>query len=172
MIATLRPRRTLVRWLAIAALCGALPAVVLAQAPDKPQVSRVAVASHEIARGVVLSFTDIGYVPSTRAAVRTPAAASAPAGIEPAAASDSLVGWMTRRLITTGEPLRAPAVAPPQLVKSGDLVDVVFQNESVSVTMRGKATRSAAIGERVVVRMDNQRKLEGTVIAAGRVRVN
>ncbi|MEP6619467.1 MAG: flagellar basal body P-ring formation chaperone FlgA [bacterium] len=165
-----RQRRTFARWLAIAALCGALPAVVLAQTSEK-RAPRVAVASHEIARGIVLSHTDIGYVPSLRPANPGALVASAQA-IEPATESDSLVGWMTRRLITAGEPLRSPAVTPPQLVKSGDVVDVVFQSESVSVTMRGKATRSAAIGERITVRMDNQRRLDGTVIALGRVRVN
>lgn len=165
-----RRRRMFARWLAIATLCGALPALVLAQAADKQPASRVAVASREIARGVVLSATDIGYVPSTRTADRG-AAAKSPAAIEPAVSGDSLVGWTTRRLITVGEPLRAPAVTPPQLVKSGDVVDVVFQSESVFVTMRGKATRSAAFGEKVVIRMDNQRRLEGTVIAPGRVRV-
>ena len=164
-------RRTFARWLAIATLGGALPAVVLAQATDKP-LSRVAVASHEIARGVVLVHTDIGYMPSARPVDRSATAAGASAAIEPATVSDSLVGWMTRRLITAGEPLRAPAVVPPQLVKAGDQVDVLFQMEGVSVTMRGKATRAAAIGEKIVVRMDNQRRLEGTVIAVGRVRVN
>ena len=160
------------RWLAIATVCGALPALVLAQAPDTRPRSRIAVASHEIARGVVLSPTDIGYVPSTDRAVRSLAAGVTSAAIVPATQGDSLVGWMTRRLITMGEPLRAPAVTPPQLVKSGDVVDIVFQSEGVSVTMRGKATRSAALGERVLVRMDNQRRLEGTVTARGRVQVN
>jgi flagella basal body P-ring formation protein FlgA len=79
---------------------------------------------------------------------------------------------MTRRLIAAGEPLRAPAVAPPQLVKSGDLVEVSYQADGVSITMRGRASRSAALGERITVRMDNQRKLDATVVAAGRLRVN
>ena len=159
------------RWLAIATLCGALPALVLAQAPDTRPRFRIAVASHEIARGVVLSPTDIGYAPSTDRTVPGTVAGGS-AAIVPATQGDSLVGWMTRRLITMGEPLRAPAVTPPQLVKSGDVVDIVFQSEGVSVTMRGKATRSAALGERVQVRMDNQRRLEGTVTARGRVQVN
>ena len=160
---TLRWRRPAIRWLVVS-LIGALPSLSAAQSAN------VAVASHEIARGVILTPADIGYFPS--AVFRAAGGAQAPAVLELAAAGDTLVGWMTRRLITVGEPLRAPAVMPPVLVKSGDVVDVVYESDGVSVTMRGKATRAAANGERVIVRMDNQRKLEGTVVGPGRVRVN
>ena len=158
----IRFRSPLWRWLFLC--CFAVPAAGVAQSAP------VAVASHDLARGVVLVTADIGYVPAVLP--RLAPAAHAPVLYEPAIAGDSLIGWTTRRLITMGEPLRAPAVVPPQLVKSGDLVDVVYQAAGVVVTMRGKATKSASIGERLVVRMDNQRKLEGTVVGPNRVRVN
>jgi flagella basal body P-ring formation protein FlgA len=166
----------LARWSSIALLLGALPATTVAQPP------RVPIAAHEIARGVVLAAADIGYQLSERSADSVTRNATAPADCGPVRLSDcptvrppqsdTLVGWMTRRLIAAGEPLRAPAVEPPQLVKSGDVVDVVYMGDGVRITMRGRATRSAALGERLTVRMDNQRKLEATVVAAGRVRVN
>lgn len=166
----------LARWSSTALLLGALPAAAVAQPP------RIAIAAHEIARGVVLAPADIEYVRSERVPDRVTRNSTAPADCGPAplsdcptvrpALSDTLVGWMTRRLIAAGEPLRAPAVTPPQLVKSGDVVDVVYQGNGVLITMRGRATRSAALGERLTVRMDNQRKLEATVVAAGRVRVD
>ncbi|MEO8623083.1 MAG: flagellar basal body P-ring formation chaperone FlgA, partial [bacterium] len=119
----------------LALLLGALPCYAGAQAP------RVPLAAHDIMRGVVLASSDIGYLGNTS----VPSTTTTPAKLEPAAATDTLVGWTTRRLIAAGEPLRAPAVAPPQLVKSGDLVEVSYQSEGVSITMRGRATRSAAL---------------------------
>jgi flagella basal body P-ring formation protein FlgA len=145
-----------------ALLLGALPLLAGAQA------TRVPLAAHDIMRGVVLASSDIGYLGNTA----VPSNATTAAKLEPAAATDTLIGWTTRRLIAAGEPLRAPAVAPPQLVKSGDVVEVSYQADGVSISMRGRATRSAALGERITVRMDNQRKLDATVVALGRLRVN
>lgn len=162
----------LARWSSTALLLGALPAAAVAQPP------RIAIAAHEIARGVVLAPADIAYLPSEGVPEHATQDSTLPADCGPVRLSDCptvrplLVGWMTRRLIAAGEPLRAPAVTPPQLVKSGDVVDVMYQGDGVLITMRGRATRSAALGERLTVRMDNQRKLEATVVAAGRVRVD
>jgi flagella basal body P-ring formation protein FlgA len=178
-----QPKQT-VRQLAIAALLGAIPTFAVAQGPKAPTsvsaagneggdaaAERVPVAARDIARGAALTATDIGYAPRSAVAERSGSKA-APDSIEPAAAGDQLVGWTTRRVVTAGEPLRPPTVIAPQLVRSGDLVEVVWGQDGILVTMRGRATRSAAVGERIAVRMDAQRKLEGTVIAAGRVRVN
>ncbi len=173
-----------VRQLAIAALLGVVPTLAVAQGPrvassiaaansDSHDITeeRVPVAARDIARGATLSAQDIGHAPRTAIADRSGAKADA-STITPAASGDQLVGWVTRRMISAGEPLRAPAIEAPQLVRSGDLVEVVWGQDGILVTMRGRATRSAAVGERIAVRMDAQRKLEGTVIAAGRVRVN
>ena len=130
------------------------------------QSPRVAVAAREIARGTALSQADIGY--ASPAAQATDATVS----VEAASASDTLVGWTTRRLIALGEPLKSPAVAPPILVKANAMVDVIYQDAGITITARGRATRAAALGERLTVRIDTQRKVEATVIAAGRVRVN
>jgi flagella basal body P-ring formation protein FlgA len=185
------PSQPTVRRLAIAALLGAIPGVAVAQAPGSPaprtapvantstdaddeSSNRVAVAAHDLARGATLGVADIAYANRGALPERAPGGPTAApaAALEPAAADDPLVGWMTRRMIAAGEPLRAPAIAAPQLVKSGDLVEVVWGHNGIVVTMRGRATRSAAVGERIAVRMDAQRKLEGTVVAPGRVRVN
>ena len=130
------------------------------------QSPRVAVAAREIARGTSLSQGDIGYASPTAQAT------DATASVQAAAANDTLVGWTTRRLIAVGEPLKSPAVAPPILVKANAMVDVIYQDAGITITARGRATRAAALGERLTVRLDTQRKVEATVIAAGRVRVN
>jgi flagella basal body P-ring formation protein FlgA len=179
-----------VRRLTIAALLGTIPAVSYSQSgPTHPgaatvpttgagtseidrSIDRVAVAAHEIARGSTLTATDIAYAPRDARTRERSRSAAPGTNLTPAVADDSLVGFTTRRLLAAGEPLRAPAVVAPQLVKSGDLVEVVWGQDGILVTLRGRATRSAGVGERIAVRVDSQRKLEGTVIAAGRVRVN
>lgn len=145
----------------------ALAAMVVALALEAgAQAPRVAVAAREIARGTSLSQADIGYA---AASART---SDASASVEPATPNDTLVGWTTRRLIAVGEPLKGPAVAPPILIKANAMVDVIYQDAGITITARGRASRAAALGERLTIRLDAQRKVEATVIAAGRVRVN
>lgn len=169
--------QSIVQRLTIAALLGTLPTMLEGQgarvANAAPQVpaddntdelapDAVRVAARPIARGSVLTASDIAYEKKRN-----------PAGDRrPAAANDSLVGFTARRLIATGEPLRAPAVIPPRLVASGDMVDVIWRDGSIVVSAKGRATRAAGAGERIAVRIDEKRTVEGMVVAPGRVRVD
>ena len=114
-------------------------------------VPQVAVAARDLPRGIALAPEDIGWAPAP-SAVRTSGA-------------EAEVGWMTKRVIRAGEPLRAPAVAPPDVVAAGQPVQVVWSDGVVRVRVRGTAVGSAALGERVLVKIDPRRRLEG--IAAG-----
>jgi flagella basal body P-ring formation protein FlgA len=115
------------------------------------------VAARDLARGEVLALTDI--VP-----VSSPASADEDA-------ADSLVGWTTRRVISAGEPLRAPAVSPPNLVKAGDTVQAIWRGKTIELRIAGTAAGSAALGERVLVRVDARRRLEGVVIGPALVQL-
>jgi flagella basal body P-ring formation protein FlgA len=75
-----------------------------------------------------------------------------------------VVGWTTRRVIAAGEPLLPPAVSPPDLVKAGDAVEAVWRGRTIQLRVKGTAAGSAALGERVLVRVDARRRLEGVVI--------
>lgn len=123
---------------------------------------RVAVATHALARGTVLDAGDfelrdttargiVGAVPDT-----TPVAA----------------GWVTRRAIGAGELLRAPAVEAPTVVNANSSVQLEFADKNVTLTMRGVALQRGAVGERVPVRTESGKRIEGTVVAAGRVRID
>lgn len=138
--------------IAIMLLCAAR--LVGAQSPAR----RVAVAAHVLARGTVLTADDITYRDSTlRASVDT---------------NDVAPGWVTRRTINAGEVLRSPAVEPPQLVSANEPVEVEWRDGNVSLTVRGVAARSASFGERIPVRTELGRRIEGTVVAPGRVRID
>jgi flagella basal body P-ring formation protein FlgA len=105
------------------------------------------VAARDIARGTVLSTDDITVTDTLRSSV--------------------VPGWIARRLIRAGEPLRAPAVAPPSLVKSGESVRFRVRRGDVSLLFRGTALSSGALGDTIVVRLDVRRRYRGVVTGPG-----
>ena len=133
-----------------------------AMTPAAPTTSsargiRTPVAARDLARGTVLAAADITWSDSVQAH---------------AGARDSVqVGWVARRSFRTGEVLEAPGVTPPDLVSSGDVVNVIYMAPGVAITVRGTAVGSGAKGDEVYVRLDNRRRLRGVVAAANTVRV-
>ena len=92
----------------------------------------------------------------------------------PPAATDDLVGpgWVTRRAVRAGEPLREPTVAPPPVVLAGEAVEAVWAEGGIEVRVRGTALATAAAGQRVAIRTENRRRIEGVAVAPGEVRIN
>jgi flagella basal body P-ring formation protein FlgA len=132
--------------------------VVAVRAVGAQQTRRLAVATHALARGAVLTANDFEFRDSTMRA--------------PADSSRVAPGWTTRRTIAAGEILRSPAVEPPIVVSANQPVEVEWADRNVRLTIRGVAARNASVGERVAVRTDLGRRVEGTVVAAGRVRID
>lgn len=118
------------------------------------------VAARDLARDEVLTAADIERV----------ALPEGEAGPQDGPAT--LVGWRTRRVIAQGEPLRPPGVSPPDLVRAGETVHAVYQGRSVVLRIAGTAAGSAAMGERVLVRVDARRRLEGVVIGPALVQID
>ena len=119
-----------------------------------------AVAARRLERGVTLTEADIAR------------AVAVQWGEPQRDAADVGAGWVTRRVIAAGEPLRPPAVAPPLLVNAGELVQVVVRRGSVELTLRAQAVSSAAAGEQVTVRTEAGRRLRGSAVARGVVRID
>jgi flagella basal body P-ring formation protein FlgA len=115
--------------------------------------SAAPLAARDIPRGVELTAADI--VPD-----------SAGAAIHAAR-----IGWVTRRVMRTGETLDEPSVAPPQLVHAGANVTVRAETGGVVVTRPGTALMSGSLGERVRVRVDSQHIVTGIVAAPATVRL-
>lgn len=135
----------------------------LAQAPAPAAVAAgvatYPVAARDLARGEVLAQTDIRHLAFPDDEV--------PRDDAPA----SVLGWTTRRVISAGEPLRPPAVSPPDLVRAGETVQAVYRGRTIVLRVTGTAAGSAAMGERVLVRVDARRRLEGVVIGPGLVQL-
>lgn len=85
--------------------------------------------------------------------------------------SPQLIGWITRRVIRAGEPLRAPAIAPPPLVRAGAPVTVQFVTAGVTVAREGTALMTGAFGDHVHIRLDEHRSLNGVVAGPSTVRI-
>jgi len=144
---------------ALAALCLLSARIMTAQTPAA--MRKVAVATHVLPRGTVLSADDFEMRDtSTRGFVSMPDTTAIAAG------------WVTRRTINAGEILRAPAVEAPTVVSANSPVSIEFADGNVSLTIRGVAARNGAIGERVPVRTEMGKRIEATVVAPGRVKVD
>ena len=136
-----------------------LAALLLAGAPGAlagQEDGKVPVAARALPRGTVLEDRDIAYRPAPSGATRVEVAA----------------GWVTKRVIAEGEPLREPAVAPPALISSGQVVQLVWTDGKIEVRITGRAMNAATAGGRVTVRVDTERRFEGVAIGAGLVRMD
>lgn len=121
-------------------------------------VSRVPVAARRLERGVTLEDSDIEY----RSVLHWG---------PPQAAAEVGAGWITRRALSAGEELRAPAVSRPQIIQAGETVEVIYRAGPIQLSIRGKAGGSAAAGETIWVRTENGRRIMGVAEAPGVVRI-
>ena len=140
----------------------------------RPAVGRVPVAARALARGEVLTAADIAFFADTVREVRERTRAAGAWGTTASAAPVG-AGWVVRRAIAAGEPLRAPAVTPPDAVRYGQPVRVVYRESGLAITISGTAVADAPVGARVAVRVESAgraRRLEGTVLAPGLVQLN
>jgi flagellar basal body P-ring formation protein FlgA len=146
--------------LVVGAMLMTRASVAQAQQSTPPQPDGVAVAARAIPRGTVLTEDDITYVVG-------------PASPQPVAAAANQVqpGWVARRLVKPGEPLRAPAVAPPIVLTANQTVDVLYADHDIQITIRGVVTKDAALGERVTVRTSDGHHLDGVVTGPRSVRI-
>jgi flagella basal body P-ring formation protein FlgA len=119
---------------------------------------RAAIATRALARGTVLGADDFVYRDTTLRG--------------PADTTRVDAGWVTRRSFAAGEVLRAPAVEPPTIVLANQPVTIEWKDQNVRLTLRGIAARNAALGERVPVRTELGRRVDATVVAPGRVRLD
>lgn len=79
------------------------------------------------------------------------------------------IGQRAQRRIRTGEALLAPAVGPGPWVESRAPVEVVFQKGRVTIALRGTALADALPGERVHVRLEDGRRVQGRATGPGLV---
>lgn len=121
--------------------------------------TRAAVAGRPLARGDTLTAADVVLRDTTlwgRPMARVASESRLPAA-----------GWIVRRAIAPGERLAEPAVTPAPAVSTGDPVRAIYRDGSLAIALRGIAANTADVGQRVTVRIDARRRLDGIAVAPG-----
>jgi flagellar basal body P-ring formation protein FlgA len=121
---------------------------------------RIAVPTHDIARGTTLSQADLTTVTVT-------------SEIMPGTVTDAseLVGMETRRVLRAGEGLRMEDVRHPVLVNRGSTVTMTYEAPGITLTAVGRAMSEGGMGETVTVQNPaSYRQISAVVIGPGQVR--
>jgi flagellar basal body P-ring formation protein FlgA len=83
------------------------------------------------------------------------------------------IGKAARRVLSSGQLLRANDLQRQEIVARNEIVTVVYQAPGLMLTMRGRAQEAGAQGDIVsVMNVQSKKILQATVIGQGRVAVN
>lgn len=86
---------------------------------------------------------------------------------------EHLVGMSPRRPARAGEPMRIADMQPPVVVEKGAQVDVTLVSGSLTLTARGRALESGAVGDVVsVLNTRSNRTIQGIVEGPNMVRID
>lgn len=113
------------------------------------------VAARPLTRGWTLEDQDIGQETTVVWGPPRPA----PSSVE--------AGWVVHRPLASGDRLDEPAVRPPDAVRSGEQVEVVWRRGAVAVSLMGVALGSGPVGTEIRVRTESGRQLRGVAQTDG-----
>ena len=86
---------------------------------------------------------------------------------------EQVVGLRVKNTIRANSPLRGDSLERIPIVKSGQLVTIVVENEVVRITASGKAKGSGALGDAITVQnLSSQKELAARVVDAATVKVD
>ena len=135
-------------------------AFVLPAAADTAGV-RIVVPARDIARGAVITEGDLSYANAAGNALMSGTVTS----------FDSLKGMQARRLLHTGETVRADDVRHPIVVEKGQTVTMTFEAPGVDLSAMGRAMSEGGIGDTVTIQNPASfRMISGVVTGQGTVR--
>ena len=118
-----------------------VPAMMLAASSAFAATVRVVVPAHDIARGEVIGETDLTYATVDGAALMP--------GV-PTKTSE-VIGLVTRRVLSAGQPFRAQDMRRPIVVAKGQTVTMQFAAPGVELTAMGRAMTEGGVGDTVTV---------------------
>ena len=149
------------KFLFIFAAFALMPALLLAAGSAFAGTLRIVVPAHDIARGDVISESDLTYTTVDGAALMS----NVPTKM------DEVKGMQTRRMLSAGQPFRGDDVRKPIVVTKGETVTMRFVVPGVELTAMGRAMSEGGIGDTVTIQNPaSYRMISGVVIAPGTVR--
>ncbi|HWA69993.1 MAG TPA: flagellar basal body P-ring formation chaperone FlgA [Rhizomicrobium sp.] len=140
-----------------------LPAMVLAASSAFAGTARVVVPAHDIARGDVISDSDLTYATVEGSALMSGVSTKL----------DDVKGMQARRVLSAGQPFRRDDVRRPIIVTKGQTVTMQFAVPGVELTAMGRAMSEGGVGDTVTVQnLASYRMISATVTAPGTVRAS
>lgn len=83
--------------------------------------------------------------------------------------ADQVVGLSAKRALRAGAAVSSRDLASPQVIARNDMVEVAYIVGGVELTVTGKATRNASVGEAVpVLNIQSGRTIDAVAVAPGR----
>ena len=83
--------------------------------------------------------------------------------------AEAVIGLTARRALRAGAPVGARDLASPQVIARNDMVQVSFVSGGVTLTVTGRATRDAALGEAVpIINTSSGRTIDAVAAGPGR----
>lgn len=124
---------------------------------------RVPVLNRDLRNGDIIQPENISWTLEKAAALRKDTIRS----------ENDLIGSTPRKNLTAGETVRADAIQMPRMVGRGDLVTLVFNQDGMFLTAKGRALEDGAMGQ--VIKVSNSssnRTISARVTADKEVTVN
>lgn len=73
--------------------------------------------------------------------------------------AEQVIGMAARRPLRAGAAVSARDVSAPQVIKAGEMISVVYENEGISLSLQAKAMAAAAVGETFAVQNTASKKV-------------
>ena len=80
-----------------------------------------------------------------------------------------IIGLSARRPMRAGQAVNARDLAAPQVIARNDMVEVLYQDNGIELTITGRAQRNATQGDMVsILNLQSNRTIEAVAVAPGR----
>ena len=126
-------------------------------------LAQMLVATRPLERGEVISASDVAVDRRDLARVQGPYM-TAPA---------EAIGLRTKMSLRANAPIRSDFLERVPVIKSGQLVTILLENEVMKITVTGRAKQSGAVGDLIMVQnISSQKELAARVVDATTVKVD